>query len=52
MANFKLDNAARYAKSHEWVRIEDGIAAWVFLMPRKTCSAMWSMWNCLRSVAP
>ncbi len=26
MANFKLDNAARYAKSHEWVRIEDGIA--------------------------
>ena len=26
MANFKLDNDARYAKSHEWVRIEAGIA--------------------------
>lgn len=26
MSNFKLDNAARYAKSHEWVRIEDGVA--------------------------
>lgn len=26
MSSFKLDNAARYAKSHEWVRIEDGVA--------------------------
>lgn len=26
MAQFKLDNDARYARSHEWVRIEDGIA--------------------------
>lgn len=26
MANFKLDNDARYAKSHEWVRVEDGVA--------------------------
>ena len=26
MANYKLDNSVRYAKSHEWVRIEDGIA--------------------------
>ena len=26
MANFEIDNNARYAKSHEWVRIEAGIA--------------------------
>ena len=26
MANFKLDDNARYAKTHEWVRIEDGVA--------------------------
>lgn len=26
MAQFKLDNDARYARSHEWVRIENGIA--------------------------
>lgn len=26
MSHFKLDSAARYAKSHEWVRIEDGLA--------------------------
>ena len=26
MSNFKLDSDARYARSHEWVRIEDGIA--------------------------
>lgn len=26
MSHFKLDPAARYAKSHEWVRIEDGLA--------------------------
>lgn len=26
MANFKLDAAAKYAKTHEWVRIEDGVA--------------------------
>ena len=26
MANYKLDNNARYAKSHEWVRIEGGVA--------------------------
>ena len=26
MATFKLDTNARYAKTHEWVRIEDGIA--------------------------
>lgn len=26
MSQFKLDPAARYAKSHEWVRMEDGIA--------------------------
>jgi glycine cleavage system H protein len=26
MATFKLDANARYAKTHEWVRIEDGVA--------------------------
>lgn len=26
MATFKLDDNAKYAKSHEWVRIEDGAA--------------------------
>lgn len=26
MSNFKLDAAARYAQSHEWVRMEDGVA--------------------------
>jgi glycine cleavage system H protein len=26
MANFKLDDAAKYATTHEWVRIEDGVA--------------------------
>jgi glycine cleavage system H protein len=26
MATFKLDDSARYAKTHEWVRIEDGVA--------------------------
>lgn len=26
MAKFKVDNSARYAKTHEWVRMEDGIA--------------------------
>jgi len=26
MANYKLDANARYAKSHEWVRLEDGVA--------------------------
>jgi glycine cleavage system H protein len=26
MANFKLDTNARYAETHEWVRIEDGVA--------------------------
>jgi glycine cleavage system H protein len=26
MATFKLDSNAKYAKTHEWVRIEDGIA--------------------------
>ncbi|MEZ4620309.1 MAG: glycine cleavage system protein GcvH [Caldilineaceae bacterium] len=26
MANYKLDENAKYAKTHEWVRIEDGIA--------------------------
>ena len=26
MSNFKLDPDARYAKSHEWVRMEGGIA--------------------------
>jgi glycine cleavage system H protein len=26
MSQFKLDQNARYAQSHEWVRIEDGIA--------------------------
>ena len=26
MADYKLDNNAKYAKTHEWVRIEDGIA--------------------------
>ena len=26
MATFKLDDNAKYAKSHEWVRIEDGVA--------------------------
>lgn len=26
MADFKVDAEAKYAKSHEWVRIEDGIA--------------------------
>ncbi len=26
MANYKLDTTARYAKTHEWVRMEDGVA--------------------------
>src|SRR4051794_4001335 len=26
MANFKLDANAKYAKTHEWVRIEEGVA--------------------------
>lgn len=26
MADYKLDNNAKYAESHEWVRIEDGVA--------------------------
>ena len=26
MANYKFDANARYAKTHEWVRLEDGIA--------------------------
>lgn len=26
MANYKLDSSVKYAKTHEWVRIEDGIA--------------------------
>jgi glycine cleavage system H protein len=26
MAKFKLDSAARYAKSHEWVRLEGDLA--------------------------
>jgi glycine cleavage system H protein len=26
MSNFRLDPAARYAPSHEWVRLEDGLA--------------------------
>ncbi|MBW7882870.1 MAG: glycine cleavage system protein GcvH [Caldilineaceae bacterium] len=26
MAKFKLDKSVKYAKTHEWVRIEDGIA--------------------------
>jgi glycine cleavage system H protein len=26
MAKFKVDNSARYAMTHEWVRMEDGIA--------------------------
>lgn len=26
MANYRVDEDARYAKSHEWVRIEDGLA--------------------------
>ena len=26
MANYKLDKSVKYARSHEWVRIEDGIA--------------------------
>src|SRR5687768_5382300 len=26
MANFKLDTNAKYALTHEWVRIEDGVA--------------------------
>ncbi len=26
MANYKIDNNVKYAKTHEWVRIEDGIA--------------------------
>ena len=26
MASFKLDAAAKYAKTHEWVRIEEGVA--------------------------
>jgi len=26
MANYKFDATARYAKTHEWVRIEEGIA--------------------------
>jgi glycine cleavage system H protein len=26
MATFKLDANAKYAKTHEWVRIEDGVA--------------------------
>ncbi|MCC6458434.1 MAG: glycine cleavage system protein GcvH [Caldilineaceae bacterium] len=26
MASFKLDDNAKYAETHEWVRIEDGVA--------------------------
>ena len=26
MASYKLDQSVKYAKSHEWVRMEDGIA--------------------------
>lgn len=26
MATYKIDNNVKYAKTHEWVRIEDGIA--------------------------
>jgi glycine cleavage system H protein len=26
MSHFKLDTNARYARSHEWVRMEDGVA--------------------------
>lgn len=26
MSDYKLDREARYAESHEWVRVEDGIA--------------------------
>lgn len=26
MATFKLDDNAKYAKSHEWVRVEEGVA--------------------------
>src|SRR4051812_42735367 len=26
MANFKVDASAKYAKTHEWVRIEEGVA--------------------------
>lgn len=26
MTDYKLDESAKYAKTHEWVRIEDGIA--------------------------
>lgn len=26
MANYKLDQGAKYAKTHEWVRMEDGLA--------------------------
>jgi glycine cleavage system H protein len=26
MASFKLDDGAKYAKTHEWVRLEDGVA--------------------------
>ena len=26
MADYKLDQSAKYAESHEWVRIEDGVA--------------------------
>lgn len=26
MASYKLDKSVKYAKSHEWVRLEDGIA--------------------------
>jgi glycine cleavage system H protein len=26
MANFKVDKSARYNKTHEWVRMEDGVA--------------------------
>lgn len=26
MGNYKLDTTARYAKTHEWVRLEDGVA--------------------------
>lgn len=26
MATYKLDNSAKYAKTHEWVRLEEGVA--------------------------
>ena len=26
MANYKLDQSVKYAKTHEWVRIEEGVA--------------------------